>query len=273
MDSEHRHELKTNELADLLTHFPQFIKKNANTIIGIALILIAVITWPLFSKMGREKSIAEQSQVAQSIQLLNMDIRKALGDYQNAPTMLDLELDTILVNADALMEITNQTDNPNLAAMAYIKAAQAIRTELHLKKEVVNAELVDTQTQKAQEAYEKAEDLAVMPTMKAMAKFGLGLCAEERGQTQQATDIYTEIVNNESFAATIFPKQAQLRLDALSDNAESFTFVQATEPVVEENLAPPMEAEAAPVVQDSPAAVTDTPETTDMETAPENAEN
>ncbi len=273
MDSEHRHELKTNELADLLTHFPQFLKKNLNTIIGITLILVAVITWPLFSKMGREKAIAEQSKVAQSIQLLSQDVRRAIGGYQNDQAQLSPALDTILVSADALMKMTDQTDNPNLAALAYIKAAQAIRTELHLKKEVVSEELIDTQTQKAQEAYEKAEGLAVIPTMKAMAKFGLGLCAEERGQTQQASDIYTEIVNDESFASTLFPKQAQMRLDELADNAEPFKFVPAPVSAVEEAVVSPMQIEAAPVVQDSPAAVTEMPETTDTETAPENAEN
>jgi len=44
MDSGHRHELKTNELVDLMTHFPQFLKNNANMIIGIALILIGLVT-------------------------------------------------------------------------------------------------------------------------------------------------------------------------------------------------------------------------------------
>jgi hypothetical protein len=38
MDSQHRHELKTNELAEGLKHLPGLLKDNANTIIGIILI-------------------------------------------------------------------------------------------------------------------------------------------------------------------------------------------------------------------------------------------
>ena len=169
MDSEHRHELKSNELVDLLTHFPQFLKKNANIIIGIALIVIGFVTWPIFSKMSRQKTIAEESRVSESIQLLGQDVMKVLQAYEKNPEQLNPSLDAILVNANALMNLTSKTDNPNLAALAYIKAAQAIRTELHLKNDIVSAETVDTQIQKAQDAYEKASSVAAIPTMKAMA--------------------------------------------------------------------------------------------------------
>ena len=233
MDSEHRHELKSNELADFLTHFPDFLKKNANIIIGVALIAIALVTWPMFSKMSRQKTIAEESMVSESIQLLGQDVMKALQAYKETPEQLNLALDTILANAKELMDLTSETDNPNLAALAYIKAAQAIRTELHLKNEVVSADTIDMQINKAQEAYEKASAVAAIPTMKAMAQFGLGLCAEERGQTQQAAEVYQAIVDDETFAATVFPKKAQLRLDALDDNAESFTFVEAAPKTIE----------------------------------------
>ncbi len=273
MDSEHRHELKSNELVDFLTHFPEFLKKNANMIIGITLIVVGIISWPLLSNMSEQKAIAEQSQVAQSIQLLGRNIGKAFEAYSGNPEQLNPALDTILANADELINLTDQTDNPDLMALAYIKAGQAFRMELHLKKEVVSAELIDTQTQKAQQAYEKAENIAVLPTMKAMAKFGLGLCAEERGQTQQAADLYTEIVNDEIFAVTIFPKQAQLRLDAIEDNAESFTFVQAPEPVIEEAITFPAETETIMDVQDAGIEKTELPKTTDTKPAAENAEN
>lgn len=266
MDSGHRHELKTNELVDLLTHFPQFLKKNANMLIGMALILIGLVTWPLFSRMKQQKVIAEDSRVSEAVQLLNKDVMTALQAYEQKPEELNPALDTILVNADALLNLISETDNPNLAALGYIKAAQAIRTQLHLKKETVSVETVDAQIQKAQEAYEKAAGAAVMPTMKAMAQFGLGLCAEERGQTRQAAEIYTAIIKDENFAVTIFPKQAQLRLDALDENAESFTFVQA-EPVKVED-APPVQLEqpqttapatpAAPVTPAVPAAPAET---------------
>ncbi|MBL7214083.1 MAG: hypothetical protein ISS71_00225 [Phycisphaerae bacterium] len=253
MDSEHRHELKTNELADLLAHFPEFLKRNVNPIIGISLIVIGLITWPMFTKMSRQKTITEESQVSKSIQMLGQDIGQALQSYQSAPEQLNPALSTILVNANALIDLTGETDNPNLAALAYIKAAQAIRTELHLRKEIVSPEILDTQTQKAQEAYEKAAQMAVIPTMKAMAQFGTALCTEERGQTQQAAEIYRAIIDDAGFAATVFPKLAQQRLDSLDDNAESFTFVETA----------PVESEEAPSTE-----VMQTPEATTVEAEP-----
>lgn len=224
MDSEHRHELKSNELADFLKNFPQYCKDNSNIILGVGLILVALITWPLFNKMGRNKAVAQQSQVSDAIQKLNQTINDALR-ASNDPQALD----AVSVSAQTLMDDTAKTDNPNLAALAYIKAAQAIRTGLHIKKENLTAAAIESDTQKAQEAYEKALKMAETPTIKAMAQLGLALCAEERGQTQQAADIYQTIVDDESYAATVFPKQAQLRLDAIDENAESFIFAPTPE--------------------------------------------
>ena len=42
MKSEHRHELKTNELAEWLVNFPQWTKKNAKTIIYVCVLTIVV---------------------------------------------------------------------------------------------------------------------------------------------------------------------------------------------------------------------------------------
>ena len=39
MDSEHRHELKTNELADWIVHAPEYLRKNYLTILGVLLII------------------------------------------------------------------------------------------------------------------------------------------------------------------------------------------------------------------------------------------
>ncbi len=218
MDSEHRHELKSNELANILTHFPEFCKKNANVILGLGLIIIALITWPMFTKMSQNKAIAQQSQVSDSIQQLNQSIGMALqgADEQT--------LGAVLINAQELIDSTAKTDNPNLKALAYIKAAQAYRTELHINKEILSADAIESQVQKAQDAYEKAAQMAKTDSLKGMTQLGLGLCAEERGQTQQAAEIYQAIIDDESLAATVLPKQAQARLDGLQENAESFTF-------------------------------------------------
>jgi len=83
--------------------------------------------------------------------------------------------------------------------------------------------------------------------------------------------VYQKIVDNETYTATVFPKQAQLRLDALDDNAESFTFVQ-----LPESIKKMMQGNQTPV-QTAPAEIIKPTEneasTTEIPQAPETETN
>lgn len=230
MDAEHRHGLKSNELAEGISHLPTLLKENANTVIGVALILVGLISWPLLSKMSGQKDIAKQSEMTYSIQMLEQDIMNVLRTQQTEGASDEEALNTLLLNAESLMDEASEADNPNLEAMALIKAAQALRTELHLRKEV-DPQTMETQLNKAQEAYERAAQVAYTATLKAMAQFGLGLCSEEFGQFAQAKEIYSAIVAEKSFESTAISKLAQQRLNDLDDNSETFTFVQTPKPI------------------------------------------
>lgn len=223
MDSQHRHELKTNELAESLGHLPQLMKENARFIIGVLLIAVALITWPMFNRMAKQKGKAEQELVTQSILMLDQDIYSFLQTPADDIQAQNEALQTLLINADALLATASNIANPNLSALAQIKGAQAIRTELHLRQNV-DAEMLERQIQKAKLAYQNAFDMAETPTLKAMAQLGLALSSEELGQTDQAAEIYQQIVQNENFQATVMPSLAQHRLDTLADNTETFTF-------------------------------------------------
>ncbi len=266
MDSQHRHELKTNELAEGLSHLPQLLKDNATTIIGVVLIGTALITWPMFNKMSQQKDRAEQTEITQSIQMLNRDVYAVLQAPADDPQAQTEALNTLLTNTDALLDNISDIDNPNLAAMAQIKAAQAIRTELHLRKEV-DADMLERQIKKAEDAYQKAFETAETSTIKAMAQFGLALCSEELGQTEQAAEIYQQIVDDERYKPTVLPTQAQQRLDTLADNAEVFNFaavpVVVEEPVEIEEIVETITAETTDSA-DEPTAE-EAAETTDAE--------
>lgn len=244
MDAEHRHELKTNELATWLAHLPDWIKQNTNYIIGIALIVIGLITWPMLNRMAEQKDISQQTETTNSIQMLENDIRKAATPNAEDPQAQQQALSMLLVNADTLLEKASDIENPNLAAIARIKAAQAIRTELQLRPEQVPAETVETQIKKAADVYQKAFDGAQDPQVKALAKLGLGLCSEELGQTEQAASIYNELVKDEAYAATVVPAQAQTRLDVLAEKTGPVYFAPAPAPAAE---APAVVEGAAPV--------------------------
>ncbi|MCI0498674.1 MAG: hypothetical protein L0Y36_03200 [Planctomycetales bacterium] len=260
MDAGHRHELKTNELAEQLGHLPQLIKENSNVIIGVVLIAAGLITWPMFTRMSRQRDVAAQSSVTQSIQTLDQNVYDVLQAAEGDAEAKNKALSTLLVNADALLGQASDIDNPNLAALARIKAAQAIRTELHLRPDV-SAEMLETQTQKARAAYEQAAEAAGTPELKAMAKFGLGLCAEELGQTTQAADIYKGIIADKTFEATALPKQAQQRLDGLADNSQVFTFAPSPADVLpaEDTEALETATETTSVIEAAPQPVLDGP--------------
>ena len=54
MKSEHRHELKTNELAQWIADFPQWAKKNMRTIIYVVVVVVVVLAyygWYGYQKM------------------------------------------------------------------------------------------------------------------------------------------------------------------------------------------------------------------------------
>ena len=228
MDAEHRHELKTNELADWLAHLPQFLKRNASTIIGVVLIIIGLVTWPMFNRMRAASEQAQAAAVSASIQSLQSDlfaVYEASEGENPDPEAQQKATDDLLLNVTALLDQADKMKDPDQAALARIKAAQALRTELHMRAGFIDAEELQTRIDQAQKAYEKAKDTATTPTLRAMAQLGLGLCAEELGQRDAAAAIYKEIIDTPEFAATIFPTQAKQRLDGLEMNLESVVFV------------------------------------------------
>lgn len=261
MDAEHRHELKSNELAEWIGRIPQMIKENTNIVIGVALILIGLLSWPLLSRMAQEKDLSQMAEVTNSIQMLQEETILAVTQNAENPQARQQALSILLVNAESLLEKADDVENADLAAMARIKAAQAIRTELQLRQEDVSAETVDTQIAKARQAYENAYETAQTSQVKGLAQLGLGLCAEEVGQAEQAGKIYQDMLADEQYKATVIGAMAQNRLEALKEKTDNIYFAPAPEqPVTETGEQAPTadpaqeqeEAEAAEAV-DAPA--------------------
>lgn len=263
MDAKHRHELKTNELADWLTHAPDFLKRNASTIIGIALILIGLITWPMFSRMRQQRDIAKAASITEMIQSLEADVYRILqAAEQEEGGSVEEASNALLVSANALLDQADQTGNPDLQALAQIKAAQALRTELHLRPGLIDVEDVHSRIEQARQAYEKALAAATTPTLKAMATLGLGLCAEELGQRDQAAEIYQHIIDAPEFAATLFPAKARQRLAALNENLETFAFAPAPAAMPDEDFLMPDNV-SGEMFQADPGSVFQTPPSLD----------
>ncbi len=231
MDAEHRHELKTNELADWIGHFPDFCRKNAKTIIGVGLIIAAVAVY-FYSRGVRTKAQFEQeAQAVSLIERLNysklMTIR---SQAEKTPVG-----DSIQLIADSLKMAAAEAKSPHVAALLLIKQGDGLRADLHYRAEEVDPDVVENTITQARTAYEKALVQAQgNNTLAAMANFGLGMCAEEIGDYTKAEIIYNSIIADTSFEGTVLPRQAQDRLDNLQDNKMQFVFAAAALPKPED---------------------------------------
>lgn len=224
MDAEHRHELKTNELADWLGHLPTFLHDNAKTIIGVILIIAAGVVYMYSRKTKASAALQEMAVATAQIDKLNMARMRTVQAHQAG----DEVLDTMMTSADALKKAASDAKSPNVAALLLIKQGDALRADLHYNAEEVDFDIVKDRVEKARAAYNKAlttaEDNA---SLTAMAHMGLGLCAEEIGEYDKAREIYEAIVADAAYAGTVFPVQAQQRLDNMADNRVEFVFVEA----------------------------------------------
>lgn len=263
MDAEHRHELKSNELADWIAHIPQYIKEHPNQIIGVVIILIALVTWPLFSNMRSQSGIREQASVVSMI-----DMAEQARISRANPEQTEVAPEPLTVVAQSLQDEAGKTDNPNLAAMALIKRGNALRADLHFADEVTD-ELISTRVSDARTAYEKAAELAEMPAVKGLAQLGLGLCAEETREFDKAREVYQNILDDKAYESTVVPVEAQRRLDALADNSIEVIFAPAP-PEAEEAAGAPAEGvqPIEPTIEAPQAPVTEQPRETPAADAP-----
>jgi len=248
MDAEHRHELKTNELADWIGHFPDFCRQNAKTIIGVALIIAAAAVF-LYGRHVRAKTRFEQE--AQAISLIErLEVNK-LTAIQNQRDNTTAAAGSLRLSADSLKMAAAEAKSSPVAALLLIKQGDALRADLHYRAEEVDADIVQNQIAQARQAYEEAIIRAGgNNTLVAMANFGLGLCAEEIGDYTKAEEIYNSIIANADFAGTVLPRQARERLDSMADNKMQFTFVDAPPPKPEDIKID--SATPEPVMQDTP---------------------
>ena len=235
MDSEHRHELKTNELADWIGHAPQYLRENARMIIGVALIIIAILTWPTFKKM---RAKADLEQKAQTTDLITQSGQTKLMVLQSQMQQGG-SLDSLVLSANSLEIAADEAESGQLAALALISRGEALRADLHYKSPDADVIVVEDIIKKARKAYEQAlEKAGDNASLAAMAKYGLGLCAEDMGDFDEAGRIYKSILEDANFEGTVFPARAKLRLEEMEDNKAIFVFVDAPKKVAPEGLDP-----------------------------------
>ena len=220
MKSEHRHELKTNELAEWLGNLPQWTKENLVTIICVSafiVVLAGVYLW-----RGYNKNVVQVRERNEFTRLLNQVSAAKMQIIQGQEQQRDLSFE-LLKPAKGLETFAQTTKNDGMAALALIKRAQALRAELHYG--TVEEDYLKTQLGKAQDSYTQALERSTGDSsFAAAAEFGLGLCAEELGDFEKAQQMYRDIVANADYEGTVTIAQAQRRLRTMADYREKIAF-------------------------------------------------
>ncbi|MCK5472895.1 MAG: hypothetical protein KAI59_02595 [Planctomycetes bacterium] len=229
MKAEHRHELKTNELADWLGNLPQWTKENLKMIIYVTVVVVVVAGAYIYKKYEKDVvAVEKQTNFTNAlVQLPGAKMQNLRSQSQGIDTSY-----TFIQIADNLESFAQKEKNDNMAALALIKQAEALRMELHYRLEAGSRQEIKTQIEKTKAIYTKALDrTADNSSLAAAAKFGLGLCEEELGNFDSAKEIYDGIAKNDKFQSTIAAAQAKQRIETLDDYKQKVRFKKALRPM------------------------------------------
>ena len=223
MKSEHRHELKSNELVDWLSNLPEWLKNNLGSII---VIIVAICTFAVFfawKHYSRSVKSGEQEQFTNMVD--NVSGAKARIVSQQMSGQSRGESYILLDLARELDKFAQGTGNENIAALALIKGAESTRSDLNYRPESVSKQDITDDINKAKSIYTQAlEKVPSNRTIKALATFGLGMCDEQLGNFAEARKVYKGIVENEDFKGTIAVNKAKLRLATMDDYMQEIVF-------------------------------------------------
>jgi len=228
MKSDHRRELKSNELAEWLKNFPTWAKNNITKIIIFALVVIVAAGGYIYLRYTKDV-IKVRSQVNFTNQVKQLDQQKIVV-LQSLAQGMDFSA-RLLTPVPALRAVSNDAKNDHMAALALIKSGQSYRTELHYRPGTVSQQQIVTQIEKAKTAYMAAiEKASANPSLEAAAKLGLALCEEEIQNFEGAAMIYKDLTigkNSEKYKNTVAAVHAERRLKTLDDYKTRLVFMPA----------------------------------------------
>jgi len=214
MKAEHRHELKTNELAQWLMDLPEWTKQNYKTIIYVAAVIVLAAgsaiwhrykTTVVADRKAFELTSALTSLPLQKMEILQSQVRGIDRSY------------ILIQTADNFETIAQTATSDEMAAFALIKKGDTLRMELHFRPGNVNERDIASAVEKAKTAYNQALTKTQNPLFTAKAKMALGLCEEELGNFDNARKIYDEIASDPELDGTPAKAEANMRLLTMQD--------------------------------------------------------
>lgn len=266
MKSEHRHELKTNELAEWLGNLPQWAKKNVKIIIYVSVLIIVVAAAYFYKKY--QKNIVLVKKLENYTNLLTAIPSTKTNILRSHVQGIDISYNLLDQARNIGLSAQNATSS-QMAALALIKQGQLLRTELHYRLEKVSEDNLADQINQARNCYlqaieslsgprdpghESRDKTSYNPSLTAKAQFGLALCEEELGNFEQAKKIYQDISTKPEFESTTSAASAKQRLVLMADYQKKIVFRQAPKPEPVKPVQPKVEDKSLETLQESKAA-------------------
>lgn len=229
-------------MAEWLSNLPQWTKENLKMIIYVSVVVVVVIAVIFVKWYG--KNIETTQKQLELTRLLNQLSQSKMQIIRAHAQGVDISF-TLIQAADGLQAIAQNTKSNHMAALALIKRAEALRTELHYRPGTVAERDVTAQIDRAKNSYTEALAKSPFnPSLIAMAKFGLGLCEEELGDFDKAEQIYRDVVADASLEGTPAAEQAKQRLNTMADYQTKVVFKTPSKPTSTDLIQPQIELKA-----------------------------
>jgi tetratricopeptide (TPR) repeat protein len=221
MKSEHRHELKTNELSQWLSNLPQWTRENLITVLLVVAVIVAAAAFLFYRTYSRNvvqvRRHLEFTNLLNQLSAIEAQIPGAQAEGR------DLSF-TLIPAADSLGTFAQNTKDDRMAALGFIEQAEALRTELLYRPGPVSKEDLTNRINRAKTAYTQALQRSSDPALKAAAELGIGLCEEELANFEEAAKIYRRIAENEDYNGTVAKASARFRLETMDNYKQTAVF-------------------------------------------------
>ena len=264
MKSEERHKLKSNELADSLKELSEFFNRHSSKLLAgviAILVLAAAVLWTQKNEAASqyERIYLLQSLIAQSNQLQYRAAQQTR--VQSEENTTEGFLYNVEPQAGLLAELAQMETGSPVGITALLQQAQNLRSQLLYSDKAMSEQKQLELNRRTEIIYQRViNECPKQAVVAATARFGLALLAENRGQWDQAKQIYETITDDKEgqLAGTTLPLHAQKRLDLLDGINQPIVFPEApletvTETPAEMPAEMPTEAAQVEVPAKAPA--------------------
>ena len=259
MKAEERHKLKSNELADSIKELSEFFNRHsAKLLTGVIVILIlaAAVLWRQKNKAESqyERIYLLQNLIAQSNQLQYRAAQQARVQPEENTTGEFLY--NVEPQAGLLAELAQMEIGSPVGITALLQQAQNLRSQLLYSDRTMSEQEQLDLSRRTEVIYKRViDECPEQAVVTATARLGLALLAEDRGQWDQAKQIYETIADDkeDQLAGTVLPFHARKRLNLLDGIGRPIVFPESPlETITETPAEVPAEVPAEASVKDSP---------------------